>query len=45
MDRLTLAFLVTGLVVGLISGVLGIGGAVLLVPILVLLFGFSQGRA
>ena len=45
MDKLTLAFLATGLVVGLISGVLGIGGAVLLVPILVLIFGFSQGRA
>ncbi len=40
-----LAFLATGLVVGAISGVLGIGGAVLLVPILVLGFGFSQGRA
>jgi hypothetical protein len=45
MDKLTIAFLATGLVVGLISGVLGIGGAVLLVPILVLIFGFSQGRA
>jgi hypothetical protein len=45
MDKLTLAFLATGLAVGLISGVLGIGGAVLLVPILVLVFGFSQGRA
>src|SRR6185312_8640395 len=45
MDKLTLAFLATGLVVGLISGVLGIGGAVLLVPILVLIFGFSQARA
>ena len=45
MDKLTLAFLATGLAVGVISGILGIGGAVLLVPILVLVFGFSQGRA
>ena len=45
MDKLTVAFLATGLAVGVISGVLGIGGAVLLVPILVLIFGFSQGRA
>src|SRR3954468_21596358 len=45
MDKLTLALLATGLVVGLISGVLGIGGAILLVPALVLVFGFSQGRA
>src|SRR5262245_1962486 len=40
-----LALLITGLVVGTISGMLGIGGAVLLVPTLVLLFGFSQAKA
>jgi hypothetical protein len=41
----SVAFLVTGLVVGVLSGTLGIGGAVVLVPVLVLAFGFSQGRA
>jgi uncharacterized membrane protein YfcA len=40
-----LAFVVTGLVIGVVSGMLGIGGAVILVPALVLLFGFSQARA
>src|SRR5262245_6429762 len=41
----TMAFFVTGLVVGGASGMLGIGGAILLVPTLVLVFGFSQVRA
>lgn len=41
----TLAFIVTGLVVGLAGGLLGIGGAIILVPALVFVFGFSQGRA
>ena len=40
-----LAFVIAGLLVGTLSGLLGIGGAVVLVPALVLLFGFSQGRA
>ncbi len=39
------SFIVTGLVVGVLSGLIGIGGAVVLVPVLVLGFGFSQGRA
>lgn len=38
-------FVVTGLLVGVLSGMLGIGGAVVLVPVLVLVFGFTQGRA
>ena len=41
----TWSFIVTGLVVGVLSGLIGIGGAVVLVPVLVLGFGFSQGRA
>jgi hypothetical protein len=45
MDATTVGLLVTGLVVGMVSGVLGIGGAVMLVPALVLVFGFSQARA
>lgn len=40
-----IAFLVLGLAVGALSGVIGIGGATILVPALVLLFGFSQGQA
>ncbi len=40
-----LALIATGLVIGALSGMLGIGGAVVLVPALVLLFGYSQGRA
>ena len=39
------AFLATGAAVGAVSGVLGIGGAVLLVPLLVFGFKFSQARA
>jgi uncharacterized membrane protein YfcA len=44
-DQSALAFVVTGLCIGFLSGTLGIGGAVVLVPVLVLIFGFSQGRA
>jgi uncharacterized protein len=40
-----MAFVVTGFVVGILGGMLGIGGAIVLVPALVLGFGFSQGRA
>ena len=45
MDGTTLALLATGLVVGGISGMLGIGGAIVLVPVLMFGFGFSQARA
>lgn len=45
MDGTTLAFLLTGLGIGSLSGLLGIGGAIVLVPALVFGFGFSQGRA
>ncbi|MEL6441879.1 MAG: sulfite exporter TauE/SafE family protein [Cyanobacteria bacterium J06621_8] len=38
-------FLLLGLLVGIISGVIGIGGGVLLTPALVFLFGFSQHSA
>jgi uncharacterized membrane protein YfcA len=40
-----LALLLFGAVVGVLSGVLGIGGGVVLVPGLILLFGFSQPEA
>jgi uncharacterized protein len=45
MEGRTAAFIITGLVIGMLSGTLGIGGAVLLVPTLVLGFGFSQSQA
>ncbi|GAC1351265.1 MAG: hypothetical protein NVSMB1_02620 [Polyangiales bacterium] len=45
MTGLTLSLLVTGLIVGVLSGLLGIGGAVVLVPVLILGFGFSQQEA
>jgi uncharacterized membrane protein YfcA len=39
------ALILTGLVVGVVSGLLGIGGAVMLVPALVFIFKFSQPQA
>jgi hypothetical protein len=38
-------FVVVGLGVGFLSGILGIGGAVILVPLFVLVFGFDQAKA
>lgn len=38
-------FLVIGLVAGILSGLLGIGGGVIIVPALVFLFGYSQHLA
>ncbi len=40
-----LQFIVLGLVVGVISGVLGIGGAVFIVPALVYIYGWEQHMA
>jgi len=45
MDMQTVAFLVTGGLVGVLSGLIGIGGAILLIPILIFGFGFTQARA
>ncbi len=45
MDAQTIGLVATGLVIGAISGLLGIGGAVILVPTLVLVFGYSQSKA
>ena len=41
----TILLLILGAFVGVISGVVGIGGGVLFVPILVLFFGYSQYQA
>ena len=38
-------FIILGLVVGVLSGVLGIGGAVFIVPALVYIFGWQQHLA
>ena len=38
-------YLLLGLITGTFSGLLGIGGAIIIIPILVLLFGLSQHTA
>jgi len=38
----TILFLITGIIVGFSSGIVGVGGGVFVIPILVFLFGFSQ---
>lgn len=45
MENAALVFLALGLGIGVASGMLGIGGAVILVPVLMLGLGFSQARA
>ena len=41
----TVALVIIGAAAGLLSGLLGVGGGILLVPALVLLVGFGQHRA
>ena len=38
-------FVILGIVAGTFSGLIGIGGGLVIVPVLVLLFGFSQHEA
>ena len=38
-------YLFLGLVAGVMSGLIGIGGGIVIVPVLVFLFGFSQHQA
>jgi len=38
-------FLVVGVMAGMLSGLIGIGGGIIIVPALVILFGFSQHTA
>ena len=40
-----IAFVLTGLLVGVFSGMVGVGGGIILVPILVIFFGFTQHKA
>lgn len=39
------AYIILGIVAGVLSGLVGIGGGVIIVPALVVLFGFSQHMA
>ncbi|MHC4573249.1 MAG: TSUP family transporter [Planctomycetota bacterium] len=41
----TLLCLLLGLAAGILSGLIGIGGGIIIVPVLVLLFGLSQHHA
>jgi uncharacterized protein len=38
-------FIVLGIIAGLLSGLIGIGGGVIIVPALLFIFGFSQHQA
>jgi len=40
-----LLYIILGVIAGLLSGALGIGGGVILIPALVFLFGFTQHQA
>ena len=40
-----LSFVVVGIVAGILSGILGIGGAVFVIPVLVYMYGWSQHMA
>lgn len=39
------AYVLTGLVAGIASGLFGIGGGIILIPIMVLIFGLTQHQA
>src|SRR3989338_2503028 len=40
-----LLYILLGLIAGVLSGLIGIGGGIIIIPALVLLFGFSQHQA
>jgi len=42
---IVIGLLLLGLIAGFISGVVGIGGGVIIVPILVMLFGYTEHQA
>lgn len=41
----SLSFVLLGLVVGILSGMVGVGGGIILVPVLVYVYGYSQHMA
>jgi hypothetical protein len=41
----TLSYVLIGVVAGILSGLLGIGGAIIVIPALVFIYGFSQQQA
>lgn len=45
MERVNILYLALGLAAGVFSGLLGVGGATVVVPVLVFLFGFTQHQA
>jgi uncharacterized membrane protein YfcA len=45
MNTTDMLLILTGLVAGFLSGMVGVGGGIIIVPALVLLFGFSQKHA
>ena len=45
MDTTIIPYVLIGVVTGTLSGLLGIGGAVIIIPALVLIYGFSQHLA
>ena len=45
MNNLVIAYLGLGLLAGVLSGIVGIGGGIIIIPALVFLFGFSQHMA
>ncbi len=42
---MTIGLIILGAIAGLVSGIIGVGGGVIIVPVLVLLFHFSQKEA
>jgi uncharacterized protein len=40
-----LGFIALGLAAGVLSGLIGIGGGIIIIPVLAMLFGFEQHRA
>lgn len=42
---LLIAYIILGLIAGIISGIVGIGGGIIIVPALVFIFGMSQLQA